>query len=283
MTTIFFHLLLILAVPVAVAQQFQAPVTDTNWQVIETPMECTLTQSITGYGDAKFSQKSGDDFMLVFTTKILPSTQSDLAFEIAEAPWQNIEQRMLLTTMHVEKNQNSFIIKGELAKQALTHIQEGRFPTIRYTSQNTAEEISVLMSTIHLADSMPAFQQCLDDLYPYTYNDIRKLTIHFELEKSDLNTAAQQALNKLADYVKIDDSIKRVSITGHTDSHGRRHINEPLSQARAITVKNYLVNTCGLPEKLITTSSHIERKPAASNQTATGRAINRRAEIEVFR
>lgn len=265
------------------AQQFQAPLTDTHWQVIETPIKCTLSQSIADFGEAKFEQESGGQLSLIFTTKFYPAVKSTVSFEIAEAPWQNVEQRLVMTSLPTERGQTQFILAGLFADQALTQIQEGRFPTLRYQSQNSSEEISVLMSTVHLTDSMPAFQQCVESLPPYTFEDISKLTVYFSLEKAELTMQAKEALTKLANYVKIDSSIKRITISGHTDNHGRRRLNGPLSESRAVVIKNFLIEQGQLPEALITTSAQLEWNPVSTNKSTSGRALNRRAEVEVFR
>lgn len=265
------------------AQQFQAPLTDTRWQVIETPIKCTLSQSITDFGEARFQQEPGEQLQLIFTTKYYPAVQNNASFEIAEAPWQNVDQRLMMTSFPTDNGQTTFTLSGHFADQALTQIQEGRFPTLRYQSKNASEEISVLMSTIHLTDSMPAFQQCIENLPSYSFDDINKLTIYFNSEKSDLTSQAKEALTKMADYVKLDDSIKRITISGHTDNHGRRRLNEPLSEARAVVIKNFLIQQGQLPESLISTSSYMEWKPVSTNKSTSGRALNRRAEVEVFR
>lgn len=265
------------------AQRFQAPITDTHWQVIESPLECSLSQHIVDFGDAQFSQSTGQPLRLNFTTSFYPANQNNAQFEIAEAVWQNSDQRLSLISVPTDTGQTSFEISGQLAKQALTHLQEGRIPALRYQSPNATDGVDVLLSTIHLADSLSAFQQCIAQLHPDVFDDVRKLTIHFGLEQARLNSDAKQALTRLADYVKVDNSIKRIIVTGHTDNHGRRRLNGPLSEMRAASVKQFLVENCQLPEQLITTSAYVERKPIASNKSDDGRALNRRAEITLIR
>lgn len=268
---------------IAQAEQFQAPITDTQWQVTESPLECSLTQDIARFGRAQFTQLPAQEFSLTFTTSLYPSKQTNIYFEIAQAPWQNSEDRLILSSVAAEKNQQTFTIKGKLAKQAFTYIKEGMFPTIRYLSQNSLEEISVLLSTVHFRDSHLAFTQCVEQLTPYTFEQMRQLTVYFNLEQSTLHSEAKKALTRLADYVKIDDSIKRITVSGHTDSHGRKRLNIPLSQARSIAVKRFLIDESGLDESMITTSFHREFVAATSNKTNSGRTQNRRAEIELIR
>ena len=265
------------------AEQFQAPLTDTHWNVIETPLKCTLSQTINDFGDAKFQQESGSELSLIFTSKYYPAGQSTANFEIAEAPWQNVEQRLMLTSIPTISGQTEFILAGDFASRALAQIQAGRFPTLRYNSPNLPDEISVLLSTVHLNDSIAAFQQCVESLPSYTFKDINKLTVYFSSELADLTPQAQDALTKLADYVKMDSSIKRIAISGHTDNYGRRRLNGPLSESRAIAIKNFLITQCQITESLISTSFHLEWKPISSNKSTSGRALNRRAEVEVFR
>jgi len=265
------------------AEQFQAPLTNTQWQVIESPLKCTLSQNIPGFGHAKFTRQSGEVFSLIFTTQSHPSTQTNVRFEIAEAPWQNSDERLHLISVPTQAKQTKFILSGKLAKQALTHMEEGRFPAITYRSHNSTEDISALFSTVHLNDSITAFKQCLNDMHPDTYEDIRKLTIYFALEAAELSEKDQTALSRVANYVKVDPSVKRIMINGHTDNHGRKRLNIPLSEARALTVKNFLIEQGNIPENKIITSFHREFIPSTTNKTKTGRAYNRRAEIEVIR
>lgn len=264
------------------SEQFQPAITDTQWELINTPIECSLTQPIRDFGMAKFAQLAGQPFSLTYQTNTQPSKKGSVTFEIAEAPWQNSEQRQDLVIVPTKQSQRLFRIEGVNARQALNHINEGRFPTIFYLSQHSNQEINVLMSTVHLQDFLPQFEACLLDLLPYSFEDIKNLTVNFELEKFELGELEKNALMRVVNFVKADPSIRKIALAGHTDNHGRKRLNQTLSDNRATVVKTFLMDN-GIPESLITITSHLELIPVMSNKTQTGRAHNRRTEIEVFR
>lgn len=280
---LFSLLILIIGSGALQAEQFQAPVTDTQWQLTTTPLECKLTQLIPGYGEASFYRQNGGQLQLTFSTYSQPATQNNVQFGIAEAPWQNSDEHLSLISVPTESGQNSFLIEGLLAQQALTHFQQGQFPVIHYRSQTSMKDISVMMSTVHLLDSLPDFQQCLTKLHPDTFDQVQFLTVYFDLEKAELSAASKKALDRLAGYIKIDNRISAIQINSHTDNHGRRNLNEPLSQQRAEAVKNYLISQHGISQDLFQLRSYVDKKPTATNKTQMGRAHNRRAEITLIR
>jgi outer membrane protein OmpA-like peptidoglycan-associated protein len=70
-----------------------------------------------------------------------------------------------------------------------------------------------------------------------------------------------------------------VMIEGHTDSQGNDDLNQSLSQRRAIAVREYLLANMALSADRITAVGFGESRPVASNQTAEGRAQNRRIDV----
>jgi len=72
---------------------------------------------------------------------------------------------------------------------------------------------------------------------------------------------------------------ERITIEGHTDSVGDERYNENLSYKRAQAVKQYLIANMGLDESRITALGYGESRPIASNETAEGKAQNRRIDI----
>jgi OOP family OmpA-OmpF porin len=88
---------------------------------------------------------------------------------------------------------------------------------------------------------------------------------------------SQVILDKVAKSL-IDNPGVNVEVGGHTDSRGARATNLRLSQARAFTVREYLISK-GVSAAQITAKGYGPDQPVASNATATGRAANRRVAL----
>jgi outer membrane protein OmpA-like peptidoglycan-associated protein len=104
---------------------------------------------------------------------------------------------------------------------------------------------------------------------------------NFNTGSSQLTLTGQNRLNKLAyDIQKSDMKIKSLHIKGHTDDVGNEQANLALSLARAKSVANYLQNL-GMNRHLMRLDGKGETRPLAPNNTAEGRAKNRRVEIAI--
>ncbi len=107
----------------------------------------------------------------------------------------------------------------------------------------------------------------------------------FDSGKADIKDAVTPILSKLGDVLKLYDEYM-IEIIGHTDNvpmySAEFKSNDILSSARAISVKDYLVNVKGLSINSMKWSGRGEYDPVASNATADGRARNRRVEIRIY-
>jgi outer membrane protein OmpA-like peptidoglycan-associated protein len=70
-------------------------------------------------------------------------------------------------------------------------------------------------------------------------------------------------------------------IEGHTDSHGGDDSNQKLSQERAESVQQYMINAMRIPTYRLIATGYGETRPVASNETESGRARNRRIDIVI--
>lgn len=103
---------------------------------------------------------------------------------------------------------------------------------------------------------------------------------NFETGKADLEEDSYKVLDELVAYlVRKED--QRIELQGHTDNVGSAKSNLVLSEARANTVRNYLIAK-GIDPNRVTAKGYGLSVPIASNKTADGRAQNRRTEVKIL-
>ena len=103
--------------------------------------------------------------------------------------------------------------------------------------------------------------------------------ISFDTGRADISRNFAPVLDRFANSLR-DNQNTDVRIVGHTDNTGSDAINNPLSMDRAASTRNYLTAR-GVDGRRIVIEGMGERYPIATNDTAEGRARNRRVEIFV--
>ncbi len=101
----------------------------------------------------------------------------------------------------------------------------------------------------------------------------------FATNQSALRLIAQRRLDQVARAL-VDQGARGLIVEGHTDARGAPAANQQLSLARAETVRTYLISR-GIPDGAIQAFGLGATRPVASNDSAEGRANNRRVEIIV--
>jgi outer membrane protein OmpA-like peptidoglycan-associated protein len=103
--------------------------------------------------------------------------------------------------------------------------------------------------------------------------------IQFEISSARLTPSSREYLDVLSKMLKEQPHI-RLLVEGHTDSQDRLGKNQVLSEERALAVKNYLTGKGISPDRLDSAGFGGSR-PIAENETAAGRAKNRRIEFRI--
>lgn len=103
---------------------------------------------------------------------------------------------------------------------------------------------------------------------------------NFETGKADLKEESFKVVDELVAYLNRKDD-ERIELGGHTDNVGNAKSNQVLSEARANTVRNYLISK-GIDPNRVTAKGYGMTKPIATNKTAAGRAQNRRTEVTIL-
>lgn len=103
--------------------------------------------------------------------------------------------------------------------------------------------------------------------------------VQFDVDKADIRMEAAVILDEAANQLS-QVAGARVSVDGHTDSSGGDAYNQTLSERRAASVREYLVNK-GVDASRLSSNGYGEAQPVADNATAEGRQLNRRVELKV--
>lgn len=103
--------------------------------------------------------------------------------------------------------------------------------------------------------------------------------VYFDTSKSNVKGTSAATLDKLAGIFK-EYPKSNVLVEGHTDSAGPEDYNMNLSEQRAKSVTNYLINQ-GIDGYRFTTKWYGEDQPKGDNSTNEGKATNRRVELAI--
>jgi len=114
------------------------------------------------------------------------------------------------------------------------------------------------------------------------YNIKSTTNVYFDTGKSLLSANAKADLCTAASMADgMNNAL--LLVVGYTDSVGNEDYNQVLSEQRAGRVINYLQQACGWkPYRMLTPTGMAESDPMASNDTAEGRAQNRRVSVNVL-
>jgi outer membrane protein OmpA-like peptidoglycan-associated protein len=99
----------------------------------------------------------------------------------------------------------------------------------------------------------------------------------FRFDEAELAPGATVTMDRLAEFME-ENPERIIAIEGHTDSSGAASYNRDLSRQRAEAVRQALVDR-GIPSRRIEIRALGEEFPVATNDTDTGRQLNRRVEI----
>jgi OOP family OmpA-OmpF porin len=109
---------------------------------------------------------------------------------------------------------------------------------------------------------------------------LRLVGLSFDSGKSEIG---QDSFDLLAKVERAIDVFPRseLIIEGHTDSYGGDESNQILSQNRAESVQQYMVNAMRIPSYRLIATGYGETNPVANNETETGRSKNRRIDVVI--
>jgi outer membrane protein OmpA-like peptidoglycan-associated protein len=106
-----------------------------------------------------------------------------------------------------------------------------------------------------------------------------KSDVLFDVDSAVLKPGAGSEINRVAN-VLVQYPQTNILIAGYTDSTGSEEYNQALSERRAMSVRNALLNQ-GVADYRMTTVGYGESQPIADNGTPEGRQLNRRVVVTI--
>ena len=152
----------------------------------------------------------------------------------------------------------------------------------KYGYQAEKEGFYAISNAIDLVD-LEEYGEKTVDLYlkPMEKGTVVRLNnIFFEFDKAILKTASYTELNRLYTLLHENEHLK-IEIAGHTDDKGSSSYNLSLSQQRAESVVQYLIDK-GIATQKLKAVGYGKSKPLVANSSEENRAFNRRVEFRIL-
>jgi len=253
------------------------------WSTEGDILSCRLTHIIPEYGKILFRQNAGADeiaMLEVWYKRGIEHYQGELSFHSPHCMGEQIQKPGWKFAFQNKGQQ--VIFSARQARTILDALDEGLLPTFLHRNNNNRREmVRAQISTIQFQEAFQQYSACQANLMPVTFEEIRTSNVFFETGSVRLDEQAKVWLSYVIAYAK-DPDIRRIEISGFTDSVGSFRANHKLASERVEKVRLYLIGA-GIPEQLLRLKVFGEQRPLAKNTSEHGRSQNRRVEVKLWR
>ncbi|GLQ48621.1 OmpA family protein [Dyella flava] len=208
-----------------------------------------------------------------------------LAYAIAIAFWcaaYNNKTLLVQTTDHLSHFASIPAVHDEARRDALSLLVSERDRLDRYQRQGVPMRLD--LGLYHGAAVIPALNDAIA-----SYQSPPPLPTIFTLDSMSLFDTGQATLKPGSTRMLVNalEAIKahpkeRILVAGYTDNVGGAATNLQLSVARAMAVRNWLMDVSDVPASRFAIQGYGDTRPIADNDSADGRARNRRVEITLI-
>lgn len=219
-----------------------------------------LKISVDGVGDAQSR----------VTAKTITFDQDDL--QLAET----IQAGLTPTRHAVQANQQNIATNKQDIQTNQQNISANQVQTAANKQEITANQDNIAANQQEIEAANKRFSELSE------FETKANINVNFAVGKSVISASDKAALSALAhDAVNLTGYI--IQVKGFADSSGNAAMNQQLSMDRAQAVIAYLIQDCNVPVRHVVAPGAMgTADPAATNESAQGRAENRRVEVKVL-
>lgn len=191
--------------------------------------------------------------------------------------WDDLDSKKNLGELQIDPQTGEFLINVTLGKKyGIFADIPGYYPDSKVVDLTNVKDPRNVRINFDLKslEGMRTKRDKWGDLLAQRVNNI-----FFDFDKYDLKTESFLELDRLIHFLESNSGLNIV-IAAHTDSKGTDEYNLKLSEKRAQSVLNYLVEH-KMPESRLRAKGYGEARPIVDNNTEEGMAMNRRVEFRI--
>lgn len=253
-----------------------------GWAVRQSRFSCQLLRNVHDHGQAIFETGAGEPGFFYYSPQHAYIRALHASLQARTPVWAEQPQTVELGRVQVNEGSGSLQLDTGFAERILSELFYGRDVVLQLEAQMPSFQVGELkIAAVGFRPAYRQYRQCLSGLLSVNFGQVERTAVYFDAnEAGQLDPAELDKLDDVILYAKADSRIRRIYVDGHTDNQGFRKDNLVVAQKRAEAVVEYLLSQ-GVSKSLIVNRWHGERYPAASNNTAVGRAKNRRVTIRL--
>ena len=216
-------------------------------------------------------------FVHVLSGQSLQATEKAalLRVEVVDFSGNPIENQVVV--FRAEKTKKKVKRKTNAAGKFSILLPKGETYAVMYTVFLEDEDYS----TIEIEDGPGMMEGTLEIELETKKNQVFELDVHYATNRAEINVNSYKLLDELVYLMKSNPEMV-IEVAGHTDEDGSAAHNLGLSQDRSHAVKAYLVKK-GIAANRVKSVGYGESRPVASNNSAEGKAQNRRTEVRILK
>ncbi|MFT3930369.1 MAG: OmpA family protein [Spongiibacteraceae bacterium] len=256
-------------IPESKADVYVAAFDQASWQVQHSPLTCKLSQVVPRFGEATFETVGGGRQRFWLRAKNNPWAGGPSELKAVAPNWNPKRAPIAIGSIDIVDGSEPLQLSEEPAKKLLDSLNAGLVPTfVRPLSSDSSKSVSVKLSPINFRAAYRQYGECIGQLLPFTFDDIKNTTIEFPLEQSELSAGAQKKIDTLLRYIALDHSITHFEIRGVSSDKQRRLDNLQLAKQRVQQVSEYLMSR-GIDAKAIESTYRGERPAKGAQRLVT--------------
>ena len=152
-----------------------------QWTVAATRLECKLYQTVPRLGKVMFQQKVGTDLQFKMELNRSYEQVHQASFESTPTTWGHQSHKRPIA-LPASMHKASVTVPREGAMRLITELMEGMAPrmTYRMGGEEASDEVVVTLSARTFADKLQRFQDCIDNLLPFKFEEVKESILFFK-------------------------------------------------------------------------------------------------------